>query len=59
MMRPVGLVRSDATLIAAAVVPAEPDAFGEETAVIVPAPGSFVSTATVAVEGCSAADVAA
>ena len=41
-VRAVGAIRSGPTLIAAAVVPAEPDPFGEEAAVIIPAPSSLV-----------------
>ncbi len=58
-VRAVGAIGSGAPLVARAVVPAEPDAFGEEAAVIVPAPGAFVGTTGVAVKRGTAADVAA
>lgn len=58
-VRPIGLVSSGAPLIAATVMPAEPDAFCEEPAVVVPAPRSFMNATVIATEWRSTADVAA
>lgn len=58
-MRPVSAVRADSALIAATVVPAQPDALGEKSTVIIPAPRSFVRAASVSMKRRAATDVAA
>lgn len=54
----VGAIGPGTTLIAAAMMPAEPDPFVEEASVIIPAPGSFVRTTGIAVKRCTTSDVA-